>query len=364
MKKSGKIILKTFLILAAVTAAAGIYVRREMGAVPSKEETASYEKLSYFKNGTFQSPQPLVYDFKNVRNGNGGGFARFLVRSRFAPQKPLPKIMPDKNSFAGQPSDFAVYWLGHSAALMELNGRRIIFDPVLGNAAPIPFAVPRYGNAPVSRKDLPDADYIVISHNHYDHLERKTIQAIKKGHFIVPLGVGAALRGWGVDKDRITELGWRDIFEKDGLKIIAAEGVHYSGRSPFDRNKTLWNSYILQSGNKNIFWAGDTGYGKHFADLGKEFGPFDFFAVEIDGWNTGWPNTHLFPAEVIRAAQDLNVKTILPLHWAVFDLALHPWHESIDMVVEQAEGTGIKILTPKIGEKITPDSKTSHWWKE
>lgn len=357
-------LLKTLLALLVLFIAAGLYIRREIGRTPSKEELTSYEKLSYFKDGAFQSPQPLVYDFNNVRNGNGGGFARFLTQSRFAPGKPLPKIMLDKNSFAQQPAAFAVYWLGHSAAIMELDGKRIIFDPVLGNAAPIPFAVPRYDDAPVKRKDLPEADYIVISHNHYDHLERKTVQALKNAHFIVPLGVGAALRGWGVEKDRITELGWRDVFEKDGLKITAAEGVHYSGRSRSDRNKTLWNSYILQSGGKKIFWAGDTGYGRHFAELGKEFGPFDFFAIEIDGWNTGWPNTHIFPAEVIRAAQDLNVKTILPMHWAVFDLALHPWHESIDMVLEEAKETDIRILTPKMGEKITADSETTHWWKE
>lgn len=363
MKKGLKIMLKILLVLVIFITLVGIFVWREFGDNPTKEEISSYEKLSYYKNGIFQSPQKLVYDFNNVRNGPAG-FVRFLKKSIFAPQGELPKVLLTKESFSQPDSDFAVYWLGHSAAIMELGEKRIIFDPVLDNAAPIPFAVPRFDKAPIERKNLPDVDYVIITHNHYDHLERKTAQAIKRGHFIVPLGVGAALRGWGIDESRITELGWEDVFEKDALKIVAKEGVHYSNRSPFNRNKTLWNSYVLLSSGKKIFWSGDTGYSKHFARIGEEYGSFDFAALEIDGWNTGWANTHLFPQEVVQAAKDLNVKNLLPIHWAVFDLALHPWYESIDMVLDEAKGTNINILTPKMGEKIGLESKPSFWWKD
>lgn len=362
MRRVLKIMLNLLILIIFLVTIAGVFIWKEFGKNPSKEDLLSYEKLSYFKNGEFQSPQKLVYDFNNVRNGSVG-FARFLTKSIFAPEGNLPKVRLDKNSFSEKQNDFAVYWLGHSAAIMELDGKRIIFDPVLGNAAPIPFAVPRYGEAPIKRNELPKVDYIVITHNHYDHLEKKTVQSIKTGHFVVPLGVGATLKGWGIDNNRITELSWDDAFEKDNFKIIATEGVHYTNRSPFNRNKTLWNSYVIQSPSKKIFWGGDTGYSEHFARIGNKYGPFDFATLEIDGWNTGWVNTHMFPHEVIQATKNLNVKNLLPIHWAVFDLALHPWHESIDMVLDEAEGKDINILTPKMGEKINLDSKTSYWWR-
>lgn len=358
-----KTILYSLIIILILAGIGAVFIFNEFGGNPTEEEYKKYENLPYFKNGEFQSPQKLVYDFNNVRNGPAG-FARFLQKSVFAPKGHLAKTELTRESFSEKPSDFAVYWLGHSSAIMEIGGKRIIFDPVFGNAAPIPFAVPRYDKAPIERSNLPRIDYIIITHNHYDHLEKKTVQQMKEGHFIVPLGVGATLRSWGVTDDRITELGWNDIFETNGLKITAEEGVHYTNRSPWNRNKTLWNSYILESADKKIFWAGDTGYGKHFARIGQENGPFDFAALEIDGWNTGWVNTHMFPKEVVQAAQDLNVKNILPIHWAVFDLALHPWHESIDMVLEEAEGKNLNIMTPKMGDKIDLNSQTTHWWKD
>ena len=338
-------------------------VLREMGASPSAEEMKAYEKLAYFKDGEFQSPQKMIYDFDNVRNGPAG-WSRFLFRSPFAPQKELPAVRLKKTDFAKQPAEYAFYWLGHSSAIMELAGKRIIFDPVFDNAAPLPLAVPRYGQAPVSREELPEIDYVVISHNHYDHLERKSVQALRNSHFIVPLGIGVALRGWGVAPENITELGWGDVFEKDGIKITAETAVHYSGRGLRDRNKTLWNSYVIKAAGRNIYWAGDSGYGEHFKKIGVQYGPFDLAALEIDGWNTGWPNTHMFPEEAVRAAVDLKAKYVLPVHWAVFDLALHPWHESIDMLLEQAEKLQVNILTPMMGEKVTPgETSTKNWWR-
>jgi L-ascorbate metabolism protein UlaG (beta-lactamase superfamily) len=272
--------------------------------------------------------------------------------------------MLDKSSFTDPPSDYALYWLGHSSAILELGGKRILFDPVFGNAAPIPFMVSRYDEAPIKREELPAVDYIVITHNHYDHLEKETVRAIKNGRFIVPLGVGAALRGWGVGADRITELGWGDSFKQDGLTITALEGVHFSGRTFSDRYKTLWAAYVVSSAQKNIFWSGDTGYGSHFARFREEYGPFDLAAVEIDGWNPGWARSHMFPDESVQAARDLGAEFILPIHWGVFDLAMHPWHESIDAFMERAEGAAFKTLTPKMGERMVPgETLTKPWWK-
>lgn len=363
MRKIMIILLKILVVMALLFVGFLFYIFNEFGASPSKEDLLSYSRFSYFKDGEFQSPEKIVHDFENVRNGSVG-FGRFLVRSPFAPQADLPKVMLAKKDFKQKSRELSVYWLGHSSAIIEIAGKRIIFDPVFDNAAPIPFAVPRYDKAPITRDDLPEVDYIVITHSHYDHLEKATVKSIKSGIFIVPLGVGSALKSWGVDENRIIELAWEEEFYQEDFKVIAEKGVHYSNRSPFNRNKTLWNSYVIVADGKNVFWSGDTGYSEHFVEIGKKYGSFDFAAIEIDGWNPGWANTHLFPKEVVMAAKDLNVKNILPIHWGVFDLALHPWHESIDMLLDEAQGTGLNIMTPKMGEKINLESKTHYWWRD
>ena len=353
--------LTIIILLAAVVVG---YVLNEIGHSPSQEELKKYESLPYFKNGEFQSPQKMVYDFDNVRNGPAN-WLRFIKRSPFAPKQKLPMKKLTRADFSQTADDFALYWLGHSSVLLELDGKRILFDPVLKNAAPIPFMVPRYNKAPVKVSDLPQIDIVIISHNHYDHLEGKTVQSLKNSKFIVPLGVGAALRGWGIKNENITELGWEDKYSNQGINITAETAVHYSGRGLGDRNKTLWNSYIIEANNKRIFWSGDSGYGTHFKKIGKKYGPFDLAAIEIDGWNTGWPNTHMFPQEVIKATKELSSKKLLPIHWAVFDLALHPWHESIDMLWQENQKNNIQILTPLMGEKINVlNSKTKKWWRD
>lgn len=362
MKKVLKMMLYVIVFLLISAALLGAYALREIGRSPSEEELKSFEKLSYFKDGKFHAAEEMRLYPDKVRNGPAG-FSRMLMPSRFAPSEPLPQVKLSKESFSQTPEDFALYWLGHSSVILELGGKRIIFDPVLGNAAPVPFAVPRYNPAPVAYDDFPKIDYVVITHNHYDHLERKSVQALKNSHFIVPLGVGAALCGWGVASENITELGWGDSFEKDDLSITAETSMHYSGRAKLASNETLWNSYVLKNAGKSVYWGGDTGYGKHFKEISEKHGPFDLTALEIDAWNPGWPNIHLFPEETVKAAQDLNARQILPLHWAVFDLALHPWHESIDMVLEAAKDTDIKVLTPLMGEKVIINrTKTKKWW--
>jgi L-ascorbate metabolism protein UlaG (beta-lactamase superfamily) len=363
LRKILKITLCLFLLLTLFVFGAYLYLKSEFGKTPSLEEETVYAQLDYYQDGYFQSPQKVVFDFDKV-SGGGGSVFRFFSKSRNAPDSPLPKIMLDKSSFSDPPSDYAVYWLGHSAAIVELGGKRLLFDPVFGNAAPLSFMVPRYDEAPIKRENLPAVDYIVITHNHYDHLEKETVQSLPKGCFIVPLGVGTALRGWGIDADRIIELGWGESFKDASLTITALEGIHFSGRGVFDRNKTLWVSYVIKSARKSIFWSGDTGYGGHFAQFKKEYGPFDLAAVEIDGWNAGWPRSHMFPGEAVQAAKDLGAERILPIHWGVFDLAMHPWHESIDAFLKEAEAQNFNVLTPEMGERLVPgETLTKRWWE-
>lgn len=353
----------SLLCILIAAAAVLVYLSGMFGKTPSAVEAARYESLPYYQNGAFKSTEEIVYHFDKVQGGSLSPF-KFFKKSEYAPKHRLPKVMLDKASFAGTPSDFSLIWLGHSSAILELGSKRLIIDPVLENGGPLPFIVQRYDESPLSPGTLSEVDYILLTHNHYDHMEKKTLTAFKKGHFIVPLGVGAALKGWGIDPSRITELKWDETYRADGLTITGVEGRHYSGRSFWDKNKTLWNSYVVSGSGRNVFWGGDTGYGQHFKRIGAQYGPFDFAALEIDAWNPGWPDIHLFPSQVIRAAKDLNAPRVLPIHWGVFDLAMHPWHESVDAVIAESDGSGIDVMTPVMGEKIVPgQTKTEHWWK-
>ncbi len=213
--------------------------------------------------------------------------------------------------------------------------------------------------------ELPDLDYVVLTHDHYDHLEYATIDYLlnKKVVFIVPLGVDARLRGWGVPENKIQVMGWGDSVQCKRMEIIALPAVHYSSRSSYDRNKTLWVSYVFTGGGKKIYWSGDSAYGAHFAEAGNQYGPFDIACVEIDGWNPRWPKVHLFPEEVIQVCKDVKAGLLLPIHWGVFDLAMHPWDESIQKIVDLAHKDSIEVTTPMMGEKIIPGvTPTEYWW--
>ena len=218
MKKTARSILYLLLLGTLLAVAAYFSLRGEFGEVPSAREEASYAALGYYRDGRFRSPREVVFHRDRMPGGRMG-FLRFFARSPNAPEGPLPKVALDGDSFPETPSDYALYWLGHSSAILELDGKRLLFDPVFGNAAPLPFMVPRYDAAPVAREELPPLDYIVVTHNHYDHLERRTVRAVAGGRFIVPLGVGAALRGWGIAPDRITELGWGESFRDYGRHL-------------------------------------------------------------------------------------------------------------------------------------------------
>jgi len=351
-------------LLAAVALLAGCMLR-EFGQAP--QDVSSYEHLPYFTDGKFRSPVETVYFPDRVRGGKAGWF-RFLTPNLDAPKTPLPMVRLSKKDFAAKPEELAVYWLGHSSLIIELEGKRLLVDPVFANAAPIPFAVRRYEPAPLAREELPVPDYLLITHDHYDHLEYATIRYFrdKETFFIVPLGVGAHLVKWGVPRENIRELGWGDEFSRNGLSIVAERSIHFSGRTFATRNSSLWVSYVLKGKEKRIFISGDSGYGEHFRAIGEKYGPFDLAFFEIDAWNPGWPYTHMFPPQVIQAYHDVRARALFPAHWAVFDLALHPWDESIRMIADLADKDGgVNLLTPLMGEKFIPGVTTVlRWWEK
>jgi L-ascorbate metabolism protein UlaG (beta-lactamase superfamily) len=330
-------------------------------------EAARYTKLPYYRNGQFQSTESLPYYPERATGRGSSSWMRFVLPNPNAPEKPLPQVLLDKSSFPATPDAFSVYWLGHSSLIIELEGKRLAVDPVFGNAAPLPGIVRRFVAAPLKCGELPPLDYVLITHDHYDHLEYATVRALRDTNvrFIVPLGVGAHLRKWGIAAARIDELGWGETYRANDLTIAAERTIHYSGRTFDTRNKSLWTSYALRGEQFSIFISGDSGYGEHFRDIGAKHGPFDLAFIEIDGWNAGWPKTHLFPEEVIQAYRDIGARALVPVHWGVFDLARHPWDESIRLIADLAARAGdVKLLTPRMGEKLVPGQDTTNaWWE-
>ncbi|MDR1435069.1 MAG: MBL fold metallo-hydrolase [Puniceicoccales bacterium] len=361
-------LFKIILLLFAVAIA--MHMSKEFGYKFGKDEMTSYANLPYFSNGAFLSPEPLPHYPERVSGGGGGSkkfFLSFLFPNPNAPKDKLPIVPLKKDSFDKIPSDLSAYWLGHSSLIIELEGKRFLIDPVFENAAPIPFVVGRHQPAPMGREELPPIDYVLITHDHYDHLEYGTIKYLSNSNarFIVPLGIGKHLEKWGVDGNFISELGWGDTFTEGGISVAVEPTLHYSGRLFSPSNQTLWACYALRGQNHSVFISGDSGYGDHFKDIGTKYGPFDMAFIEIDAWNPGWPKTHMYPEEALRAFRDVKAKALVPIHWAVFDLARHPWKESITMVKELVDKAGdILLLTPLIGQKLVPGvTETCPWWE-
>ncbi|WP_416191847.1 MBL fold metallo-hydrolase [Neisseria sp. CCUG12390] len=360
MKKRYKYPLIFLCVLVLAAAILGIMLYRNIGALPDDSRFAG---LPYYKNGQFVNLYTADLPYYPDKATGQGGFVRF---DGYTPKGRLPMEMLDKSSFR-RPEHFAYYWLGHGSAILELDGQRFLFDPVLDNANPLnaPLIAPRFQEAPIKREDLPDIDAVLITHDHYDHLEAATMRylADKAKRFIAPLGVGARLESWGVPSEKITELGWGDAANIGSVKLTAEPTQHYSSRWTDDRNKTLWASFVLE-GSKRLYWSGDTGYAQHFADIGQKYGGFDLAFMEIDAANAGWPKTHMFAHQSVQAVLDLKAEKMVPMHWGVFSLGRNPWYESIDNAVKSAKEHGLPIDVPKMGEKYTDGFTGGEWWTD
>jgi len=336
---------------------------KEFGKLPSADEVRRFRHLSNYADGCFVNAEVLE---PPRAGGSGLPWRNILLSDVNDPQVALPQVKLDRNSFSAVRDDFSVIWLGHAMLMIELGGVRILTDPVFGNAAPLPGLVRRHAAAPLSRKELPPVDLILLTHDHYDHLEYATIRSLRgeSTPLIAPLGVGARLRGWGIAAARIHELNWNESIERNGIKITAVTSRHFSGRTLGTRNRTLWAAYVLETPRHRMFLGCDGGYGRHFRAIGQQYGPFDLVALEIDAWNDSWPSNHMFPEQVPLACRDLNGKLLLPIHWGVFDLANHPWNASIRAVVREAEKHGVPLTTPQMGQKIIPGiTPTGPWWE-
>lgn len=282
----------------------------------------------------------------------------------------LPNVFPIEwrtgADFPETPEKFAITWLGHAMFLVDLDGARFLIDPVFGHATPFPFLMSnRLNPPPMKRRELPPVDGIVISHDHYDHLEAATARFYaKRGtRFIVPLGVGARLRGWGVKPENITELDWLESTQIGGVTLTALPSHHHSMRSFTDRFSTLWCAWALRSPEHRIFYAGDGGYDPDFRMIGENYGPFDFALIGVGAYNARWAENHLFPEAAVQVAQELRAARMLPMHWGTYRLAPHVWDEPILRVTAVADKVGVPVFAPKIGGTVRlGDAPPERWW--
>lgn len=267
--------------------------------------------------------------------------------------------------------EVAVTWFGHSTVLLQIAGKNILIDPVFSNhASPFLFMGPKafqYTHT-YSVNDLPNIDAVIITHDHYDHLDFETILKLKDRTipFYVPLGLGAHLERWGIPANYITEGEWWDEFEFNQDIIFACVPMrHFSGRGISDRNKTLWAGWVIKSAAHAIIHTGDSGYGDHFKQIGEKYGPFDITMVECGQYNEGWPYIHMTPEETVQAHIDLDGKLLLPIHWGRFNLSLHSWTDPIERASVTSNQKNIDLITPVPGQVVSLNNPLAYyeWWK-
>ena len=354
--------------MALIPVSAFIILNQTNFGTPSAgERLRRIQKSSNFRDGQFQnlSFTPTfaedVSKFEMIRDGI------FKISNRKAPATDLPSVKTNLKSLDSE-NDVLV-WFGHSSYFMQIDGKKILVDPVFsGSASPFSFMVKSFKGSDVyTPDDFPKIDYLVITHDHWDHLDHQTVLKMrsKVGKIITGLGTAAHLEYWGFDPQSIVELDWNESATLDsGFQVTATPGRHFSGRG-FKRNQSIWCSFVLQTPSKKIFIGGDSGYDTHFARIGAEHGPFNLALLECGQYNKSWKYIHMMPEQTVQAAIDLKTKTLMPVHWGKFALALHAWDEPIERVTKEAHRLNVPIIHPMIGETLDLDDfgVQKEWWK-
>jgi L-ascorbate metabolism protein UlaG (beta-lactamase superfamily) len=297
-----------------------------------------------------------------------GGETRYPVR-------PIPVEARRRSDFERPPaSGLRATWLGHATALVEVDGARILTDPVWSErVSPSTLVGPRrFFEPPIALADLPRVDAVVISHDHYDHLDMETVKTLARtgARFCVPLGVGAHLERWGMPASQIDERDWGETREIAGVTITATPARHFSGRRLSDRDATLWCSWVIAGLRHRVFYSGDSGYFDGYRDIGRDHGPFDLTLMSLGAYGPTWPLIHMTPEEIVQAQRDLRGELLLPIHWATFNLAFHAWNEPALRMAADARAKGVRFTIPRPGEMTEParlleaGSEPAEWWKE
>jgi L-ascorbate metabolism protein UlaG (beta-lactamase superfamily) len=321
-----------------------------------------------FRDGVFHNTAPVKPGLKGSPLPLLGEF--FFKDTQREPRAALPVLDPREGWRREAETGLRVTWLGHSTVLLELDGLRVLTDPVFGErASPFGFAGPRrFHPTPVRFDELPPLDLVLISHDHYDHLCWPTMQALAKSTVpvVTSLGVGAHLEAWGVGHERITELDWGDVARVKGLTVTATPAQHFSGRGLSDRNTTSWASFVLETEKHRVFFSGDTGLTEEFRDIGRRFGPFDLAMFEVGAFHEQWGDIHLGPHNAVTAWEMLGSGRFLPVHWGTFNLALHAWDEPAETLAVLVAERRVPMLTPRLGQPVEPARVETFdpWWRE
>ncbi|RAJ12818.1 MBL fold metallo-hydrolase [Arenibacter echinorum] len=364
------IVIGSGLLFVIVIGVLFLYLSPEFGGAPTLEQKRIYDKSPNYINGKFINKGNVKLDMSMRDMGKSlAGF--FGPTPLTKPSKDIPVAKLDSLNIVEYQDSTRLIWFGHSAFLLQISNKTILIDPMFGK---VPAPHPMLGSnrfskeLPIEVEKLPRIDAVIISHDHYDHLDYGSIQKLKNkvNMFYTPLGVGAHLQKWGVEKERIVELDWWQEVTHEGLVFKCTPAQHFSGRGFSDRANTLWSSWVIQSEKDNVFFSGDSGYGPHFKEIGDKYGPFDFAMIECGQYNEMWPDIHMFPEQTAQAGLDVKAKQIMPIHWGAFKLAMHPWTEPVERVTNRAKELNLDVLTPRIGEPINLnrlEETTSHWWK-
>jgi L-ascorbate metabolism protein UlaG (beta-lactamase superfamily) len=359
----------TILIIFLLIVGVMILMRQpQFGELSTGAELEKIKNSSNFREDRFQNIN-YTPDLKE-------GVGYFTVMRKFffgkskrsRPLTALPSVKTDLHKLDADKN--VLVWFGHSSYFIQVDGKKILVDPVFsGNASPVTFTTKSFKGSDIyTTDDIPVIDYLFITHDHWDHLDYRTILKLKPKikKIITGLGVAAHLERWKFDKDIIIEKDWNEeIIVDAGFIVNTAPGRHFSGRT-FKRNQSLWMSFVLTTPTTKIFIGGDSGYDTHFKTIGEKFGPFDVAFLECGQYNEYWQYIHMMPEEVVQAAQDLHAKKFIPVHWAKFSLSLHAWDEPIIRVTEESKRKNLSIITPMIGEEVDFKSNnfSREWWKE
>lgn len=372
MKKILKMIgifLLTFIGLIIMIATLFLNFSPQFGTGASKEQKVFYAKSGHYENEKFVNRIPTVMNLRYWKMMK----EMFKKSPNRSPKENIRVNKIDSISIENHISEVTrLTWFGHSAFLLEIDGKKILLDPMFGESpAPHPLLGPkRYSKElPIEIEKLPFIDAVILSHDHYDHLDYQSIQKLKGkvGQYFTALGVGNHLKGWGISEVKIHELNWWESIDFEGIELICGPARHFSGRGLFDRASTLWCSWIISGKKDKIYFSGDSGYDTHFREIGDKYGPFDIALMECGQYNVDWKDFHLMPEETIQAAIDLKSKLILPIHWGAFTLAFHDWTDPVERATKKANELNVQITTPKIGEPLIIGNApfpAEKWWIE
>jgi L-ascorbate metabolism protein UlaG (beta-lactamase superfamily) len=332
---------------------------------PSSTELAREQQSAQWSAGRFSNPQPMWSDI------HGTLFGMFASTRDQTPNAPVPVFSDGGASLRSPaPTGLRVTWFGHSSILLEIDGSKILIDPLWSErASPVTWAGPkRWYAPPIALKDLPPLDAVVISHDHYDHFDRATIVALAQSEtrFVVPLGVGAFLRAWGIADERITELDWWQTAHLGVLQIVATPSRHHSGRVSPQSDLRLWAGYAFVGEQHRVWYSGDTGFHSALAQIGNRLGPFDVTLIEAGQYDAAWPDWHLGPEQAVEANRLVGGKKMIPVHWGLIQLAHHSWTEPVERVLVAAKCRGATVITPRPGESVEPttDLAVQRWWPQ